>query len=40
MTELTLHLGLALEGTGWHPASWREPDARPRELLRRGREAK
>jgi alkanesulfonate monooxygenase SsuD/methylene tetrahydromethanopterin reductase-like flavin-dependent oxidoreductase (luciferase family) len=28
-----LHLGVALEGTGWHPASWRDPDARPAELL-------
>ena len=24
-----LHLAVALDGTGWHPASWREPDARP-----------
>ncbi|HYJ53985.1 MAG TPA: LLM class flavin-dependent oxidoreductase [Mycobacterium sp.] len=28
-----LHLAAALDGTGWHPASWREPDARPRELV-------
>lgn len=28
-----LHLAVALDGTGWHPASWREPDARPAELL-------
>jgi alkanesulfonate monooxygenase SsuD/methylene tetrahydromethanopterin reductase-like flavin-dependent oxidoreductase (luciferase family) len=28
-----LHLGLALEGAGWHPAAWREPDARPDELF-------
>lgn len=28
-----LHLAVALDGTGWHPASWREPVARPRELL-------
>ncbi|MDT5103281.1 MAG: hypothetical protein QOI25_794 [Mycobacterium sp.] len=28
-----LHLAVALEGTGWHPASWREPDARPADLL-------
>lgn len=27
-----LHLAVALDGTGWHPASWREPDARPSEL--------
>ncbi|RJQ77078.1 LLM class flavin-dependent oxidoreductase [Pseudonocardiaceae bacterium YIM PH 21723] len=28
-----LHLGLALDGAGWHPAAWREPDARPNDLL-------
>ncbi|MET0475632.1 MAG: LLM class flavin-dependent oxidoreductase [Mycobacterium sp.] len=28
-----LHLAVALDGTGWHPASWREPDARPDELF-------
>jgi len=28
-----LRLAVALDGTGWHPASWREPDARPAELL-------
>ncbi|WP_030438940.1 LLM class flavin-dependent oxidoreductase [Actinoplanes subtropicus] len=28
-----LHLAVALDGTGWHPASWREPDARPAELF-------
>ncbi|UXY18377.1 LLM class flavin-dependent oxidoreductase [Streptomyces cynarae] len=28
-----LHLALALDGTGWHPASWREPVARPRDLF-------
>ena len=28
-----LHLAVALDGTGWHPASWRETDARPTELL-------
>jgi alkanesulfonate monooxygenase SsuD/methylene tetrahydromethanopterin reductase-like flavin-dependent oxidoreductase (luciferase family) len=27
-----LHLAVALDGTGWHPASWREPDARPADL--------
>ncbi|MEV0176060.1 LLM class flavin-dependent oxidoreductase [Streptomyces sp. NPDC050803] len=31
-----LHLAVALDGTGWHPASWREPVARPRELLTAG----
>ncbi|MEU6548113.1 LLM class flavin-dependent oxidoreductase [Streptomyces sp. NPDC046859] len=29
----TLHLAVALDGTGWHPASWREPAARPRDLF-------
>lgn len=28
-----LHLGVALDGAGWHPVAWREPDARPTELL-------
>ena len=28
-----LHLGVALDGTGWHPASWRQSDARPTDLL-------
>ncbi|MCW2559331.1 MAG: fmnh2-utilizing oxygenase [Mycobacterium sp.] len=28
-----LHLAVALDGTGWHPTSWREPDARPADLL-------
>jgi alkanesulfonate monooxygenase SsuD/methylene tetrahydromethanopterin reductase-like flavin-dependent oxidoreductase (luciferase family) len=28
-----LHLAVALEGAGWHPAAWREPDARPDRLL-------
>jgi alkanesulfonate monooxygenase SsuD/methylene tetrahydromethanopterin reductase-like flavin-dependent oxidoreductase (luciferase family) len=28
-----LHLAVALDGTGWHPTSWREPDARPTDLL-------
>jgi alkanesulfonate monooxygenase SsuD/methylene tetrahydromethanopterin reductase-like flavin-dependent oxidoreductase (luciferase family) len=32
----TLHLALALDGTGWHPASWREPGARPADLLSAG----
>ena len=26
-------LGVALDGTGWHPASWREESARPSEIL-------
>jgi alkanesulfonate monooxygenase SsuD/methylene tetrahydromethanopterin reductase-like flavin-dependent oxidoreductase (luciferase family) len=29
-----LHLAVALDGAGWHPAAWREPDARPDQLLR------
>ncbi|GMA25284.1 FMNH2-utilizing oxygenase [Luteimicrobium album] len=32
----TFHLGIALDGAGWHPAAWREPDARPRDLLSAG----
>ncbi|MYS85987.1 LLM class flavin-dependent oxidoreductase [Embleya scabrispora] len=28
-----LHLAVALDGAGWHPAAWREPDARPTELF-------
>ncbi|MFD3437135.1 LLM class flavin-dependent oxidoreductase [Streptomyces sp. NPDC058685] len=31
-----LHLAVALDGTGWHPAAWREPDARPRDLFTAG----
>ena len=31
-----LHLAIALDGTGWHPASWREPDARPADVLTAG----
>jgi alkanesulfonate monooxygenase SsuD/methylene tetrahydromethanopterin reductase-like flavin-dependent oxidoreductase (luciferase family) len=27
-----LHLAVALDGAGWHPAAWREPTARPAEL--------
>jgi alkanesulfonate monooxygenase SsuD/methylene tetrahydromethanopterin reductase-like flavin-dependent oxidoreductase (luciferase family) len=29
----TLHLAVALDGAGWHPAAWRAPDARPTELF-------
>lgn len=36
MGESDLHLAVALDGTGWHPASWREPDARPHELFTAG----
>ncbi|SEL82817.1 LLM class flavin-dependent oxidoreductase, partial [Streptacidiphilus jiangxiensis] len=28
-----LHLAVALDGAGWHPAAWREHDARPKELF-------
>ncbi|HEY5834461.1 LLM class flavin-dependent oxidoreductase [Streptomyces sp.] len=28
-----LHLAVALNDAGWHPAAWREPGARPRELF-------
>ncbi|MET8805754.1 LLM class flavin-dependent oxidoreductase [Streptomyces sp. NPDC004546] len=31
-----LHLAVALDGTGWHPASWREQTARPRDLFTAG----
>jgi alkanesulfonate monooxygenase SsuD/methylene tetrahydromethanopterin reductase-like flavin-dependent oxidoreductase (luciferase family) len=29
----TLHLAVALDGAGWHPAAWREPDAQPDRLF-------
>jgi alkanesulfonate monooxygenase SsuD/methylene tetrahydromethanopterin reductase-like flavin-dependent oxidoreductase (luciferase family) len=32
-TRPALHLAVALDGAGWHPAAWREPAARPRELF-------
>lgn len=32
----TVHLAVALEGAGWHPAAWREPSARPAELFDAG----
>nr|WP_200886630.1 LLM class flavin-dependent oxidoreductase [Phaeacidiphilus oryzae] len=35
MTE-PLHLAVALDGTGWHPASWREPGSRADQLLTAG----
>ncbi|ORW95595.1 FMNH2-dependent monooxygenase [Mycobacterium sp. IEC1808] len=28
-----IHLAVALDGAGWHPGAWREPDARPDELF-------
>ncbi|WP_328306006.1 LLM class flavin-dependent oxidoreductase [Actinomycetospora sp. NBC_00405] len=33
---MTFHLAVALDGTGWHPASWRESGARADELLTAG----
>ena len=36
MSPTPLHLAVALDGAGWHPAAWREPDARPRELFTAG----
>src|SRR3712207_5130118 len=35
-TPSPLHLAVALDGAGWHPAAWREPDARPADLLTPG----
>ncbi|MEV5704974.1 LLM class flavin-dependent oxidoreductase [Actinoallomurus sp. NPDC052274] len=31
-----LHLAVALDGAGWHPAAWRAPDARPKDLFTAG----
>ncbi len=31
-----LHLAVALDGAGWHPAAWREPDAAPDQLFTAG----
>ena len=31
-----LHLAVALDGAGWHPAAWRSPQARPAELFTAG----
>jgi alkanesulfonate monooxygenase SsuD/methylene tetrahydromethanopterin reductase-like flavin-dependent oxidoreductase (luciferase family) len=28
-----LHLAVALDGAGWHPAAWREPSARPGKVF-------
>ncbi|OBI58194.1 LLM class flavin-dependent oxidoreductase [Mycobacterium sp. E796] len=28
-----VHLAVALDGAGWHPAAWREAEARPHELF-------
>ena len=32
----SFHLAVALDGAGWHPAAWREPDARPADLFDAG----
>ncbi len=32
-TPTHLTLAVALDGAGWHPEAWREPDARPQDLL-------
>jgi alkanesulfonate monooxygenase SsuD/methylene tetrahydromethanopterin reductase-like flavin-dependent oxidoreductase (luciferase family) len=32
-SDPTMHLAIALDGAGWHPAAWREENARPQELL-------
>jgi alkanesulfonate monooxygenase SsuD/methylene tetrahydromethanopterin reductase-like flavin-dependent oxidoreductase (luciferase family) len=31
-----LHLGVALDGAGWHPAAWRTDDAQPKDLFTAG----
>ncbi|MGW4720235.1 LLM class flavin-dependent oxidoreductase [Nocardia sp. NPDC004260] len=36
MAPKPLHLGVALDGAGWHPAAWREPNSRPAELFSPG----
>ncbi|MBO0802176.1 MAG: LLM class flavin-dependent oxidoreductase [Nocardiopsaceae bacterium] len=36
MPNTSIHLAVALDGAGWHPAARREPDARPRELFTAG----
>lgn len=35
-TETPLHIAVGLDGAGWHPAAWREPDAVPRDLFTPG----
>ena len=35
-TPAPLHLAVALDGAGWHPAAWREPDAQPKRLFTAG----
>ncbi|MFD4354410.1 LLM class flavin-dependent oxidoreductase [Nocardia sp. NPDC058518] len=36
MAPNPLHLGVALDGAGWHPAAWRAPNSRPTELFTAG----
>src|SRR5690348_16338716 len=31
-----LHLAVALDGAGWHPAAWREPGAQPQRVFTAG----
>jgi alkanesulfonate monooxygenase SsuD/methylene tetrahydromethanopterin reductase-like flavin-dependent oxidoreductase (luciferase family) len=33
ITTGALYLAVALDGAGWHPAAWREPDAQPDRLF-------
>src|ERR1700691_2005515 len=32
-TEPDVHLAVALDGAGWHPAAWRSADAHPSKLF-------
>ncbi|MET7770095.1 LLM class flavin-dependent oxidoreductase [Nocardia sp. NPDC005366] len=36
MAPNPLHIGVALDGAGWHPAAWRAPNSRPTELFAAG----
>lgn len=33
MSAAHLHLAVALDGAGWHPAAWRDPAAAPKDLF-------
>ncbi|MBB4919657.1 LLM class flavin-dependent oxidoreductase [Streptosporangium saharense] len=33
MSAAHLHLSVALDGAGWHPAAWRDPAASPKDLF-------
>ncbi|MFF4992957.1 LLM class flavin-dependent oxidoreductase [Streptosporangium saharense] len=33
MSAAHLHLAVALDGAGWHPAAWRDPAASPKDLF-------